>query len=210
MSNFSFDNRVGSQGGFRDSGSGRFISQSSAQNRSGGQLAHIEIIGDDVFIAWLDKLAREIAPWMQGALKKVGELWKTDSAQLTKEEGHIGATKAYLTGFNYDLTGAHTSQLVGLQFFNTAPHSYYVEHGRRPGALPPSTPIQAWMKAKGIDPKAEFPIRRAIAQLGTIRRYGARGDKAGAKIIETVTKETQDEVLGILDDWFERILMHRN
>lgn len=210
MSEFSFDNRIKPKGGFRDDRSGRFISQGAAQSRSDGAIAHVELIGDDVFVAWLDKLAREIAPYMQGALKKIGELWKSDAEQLTKEEDHIGATKAYLTGFSYDLTGAKTSQLVGLEFFNTAPHSYYVERGRGAGGMPPAAPIRAWMKAKGIAPAAEFPIRRSIAELGTIRRYGAKGQAKGAKIVEAVTSETEDEVLALLDEWFERILMHRN
>jgi len=46
-----------------------------------------------------------------------------------------------------------------------APYAIYVHEGRRAGSrMPPSAPIAAWMRREGIDPSAEFPIRRAIAQ----------------------------------------------
>ena len=43
----------------------------------------------------------------------------------------------------------------------------YIEFGRRAGAkMPPSGRLDDWYAAKGIDPKLDFVIRRAIARRG--------------------------------------------
>lgn len=42
-----------------------------------------------------------------------------------------------------------------------------MESGRRPGApMPPPGALLDWLHRHGIDPKAEYPIRRAIARKG--------------------------------------------
>lgn len=44
---------------------------------------------------------------------------------------------------------------------------FYIEFGRRAGAkMPPEGALDDWYSAKGIDPKLDFVIRRAIARKG--------------------------------------------
>ena len=46
--------------------------------------------------------------------------------------------------------------------------SYYkfVDKGRRKGKMPPKAPILRWLRARGLDTKLEFVIRRKIARDG--------------------------------------------
>lgn len=46
-------------------------------------------------------------------------------------------------------------------------YAAYVEHGRKPGKMPPEQPITDWVKRHNIAPDAVFPIRRKIAKEGT-------------------------------------------
>jgi len=58
---------------------------------------------------------------------------------------------------------------------NRTTYAKVVEEGRRPGApMPPKGSLLNWMKAKGIDPKAEFVIRRAIGRRGIPGRWMMR------------------------------------
>lgn len=43
----------------------------------------------------------------------------------------------------------------------------FVDKGRKPGSkLPPKAPILRWLRAKGLDPKLQFVVRRSIAKKG--------------------------------------------
>ena len=72
-----------------------------------------------------------------------------------------------------------------------AAHGYYVEHGRRPGKAPPPDAIQLWVRRKlGINDDREvksvaFLIGRAIAERGTIKRFGYGG---GDVLKDTLTR----------------------
>jgi hypothetical protein len=50
-----------------------------------------------------------------------------------------------------------------------APYAIVLHEGRRPGGkMPPDEPIRDWVKRHGIPEEAVFPIRRAIAERGTV------------------------------------------
>ena len=44
---------------------------------------------------------------------------------------------------------------------------YWVQYGRKPGTLPPIEAIRQWVKVKGIDEKAVWPIAFKIKRDGT-------------------------------------------
>jgi len=73
----------------------------------------------------------------------------------------------------------HTGMHGALLF--TAPHSEFVDQGRKPGRPPPPAPIELWVRRKlGIsdDDKVRevaFLIARAIGHRGTIARFGGKG-----------------------------------
>lgn len=46
-------------------------------------------------------------------------------------------------------------------------YAYWVEHGRKPGKMPPEAPIKDWIRKHNIDKRALFPIRRKIGKEGT-------------------------------------------
>jgi len=51
-------------------------------------------------------------------------------------------------------------------------------YGRQPGAAPPLSAIEQWMREKGIEGSA-FPIARAIAQKGSVIFQTHKGDASG-------------------------------
>lgn len=61
--------------------------------------------------------------------------------------------------------------------------------------MPPARPIRAWMKAKGIPMEAEWPIRKSIERLGTIRRFGATPGPAGSDPLHTATDRAEPAIL---------------
>ncbi len=54
---------------------------------------------------------------------------------------------------------------IGISFL-AEDYYIYVDKGRRPGKQPPLASIRQWCTIKGIDPKAAFPIARAIGIRG--------------------------------------------
>jgi hypothetical protein len=56
---------------------------------------------------------------------------------------------------------------VTVDFWNSAAHAVFVLNGRRAGsAMPPHDPIYEWVMRHIGDPRAVYPIRRAIAIRG--------------------------------------------
>ena len=50
-------------------------------------------------------------------------------------------------------------------------YAQWVEVGRKPGKMPPSDPINKWLKRKGINLKYSYPIRRSIGEKGLKGTY---------------------------------------
>lgn len=125
-----------------------------------------------------------------------GTRLKAAAQQLTRDENAV-ASRQYLEGFRVDVSrpdaNAHAATMT-----NIAPHAYYVEEGRAPGRMPPQDAIEAWMAAKGIPAELSFVIRRSIAELGTIRRAGARGQRAGLHISERALSQSEEALLDLI------------
>lgn len=64
-------------------------------------------------------------------------------------------------------------------------YAYWVEHGRRPGKMPPEKPIADWVQKHNISPDAVFPIRKKIAEEGTSPRPFTEPLR---RMIEMITK----------------------
>lgn len=83
----------------------------------------------------------------------------------------------------------------------------FVDEGRRPGKQPPLRAIQRWVRIKGINPKAAYPIARKI---------GEKGIKA-TNVIENALKEVnsqrgirimQDGMSDWVDDMVDQMLLN--
>lgn len=105
--------------------------------------------------------------------KKVNEIFNKhalDAADELQRLSPVGATGDLKRG--WDVIPARRSPIgfeVTVPIVNNAPNALNRIVGRGPGKFPPEAPIAAWVDAKGIDKKAIFPIRRAIATKGTKR-----------------------------------------
>ena len=117
------------------------------------------------------------------------EMLTNEAVDITHTKDLIGATSAYVNGLQWDLSGRGLN-LKG-RVFSSAGHSRYVEHGRGPGGFPPVDAIQLWVRRKlGVSSQEEveavaYLVGRAIAQRGTIARFGYEGGK--------VLQETKDK-----------------
>ena len=84
-------------------------------------------------------------------------------------------------------------------------YAYWVEHGRGPGKMPPMGVLRNWMKIKGIDEAAEYPIRRKIAKEGTPARPFLSPLENMVKNIEAMAKGmgvkfTVDSLFGVIEN----------
>lgn len=101
-------------------------------------------------------IIREELEWLR---KKVIEnhraLGQSATGQFEKElEVVITGTQNFLEGVSY------TTQLV---------------NGRKPGTMPPLKPIEAWIKAKGIQPKDDISERSLVWAIAKkIQKEGTR------------------------------------
>lgn len=83
----------------------------------------------------------------------------------------------------------------------------FVDRGRKPGRLPPIKEILRWAQAKGIRPRnydnsksyrknmktMAYFISRAIADNGTIKRFGYKGSGILDFVIETLRPEMTEQ-----------------
>jgi hypothetical protein len=76
------------------------------------------------------------------------------------------ASGRFANSLDYEIT-LDANNLLYTVDFSAADHERYIRDGRRKGArMPPSAPIQAWMRIRGIPLKYEFPIKKGIAEQG--------------------------------------------
>ena len=82
-----------------------------------------------------------------------------------------------------------------------------VEHGRKPGKMPPIAPIMDWIMRKGIPLKGKglkknqaksmaFGIAKNIAKKGTIKRFGYKGSNF---IKDASSKETPNFIKSLTE-----------
>lgn len=164
--------------------------------------------------AWWEKLGPEIRKGVPGQFRTIGDRLVRTARRKTQQEDAV-VTGGYLRGWRYRLrvqSGripgvARGTAQVSMVFENTAPHAYYAEKGRRPGKFPPKEAIEAWMRRRGIPMEASFPIRRSIAELGTIRRKGAYGQPKGFEIMRQTMDEEETRIIRDLGEAYDRALL---
>lgn len=114
--------------------------------------------------------------------KKVNEIFNKnmlDAADELQRMSPVGATKQLKSGWDVIPAKRQSSSFeTAVTITNNAPAAINRIVGRAPGKFPPDAPVRAWVKAKGIDEKRVFVIRRAIARKGT-RRWRDKQNFAG-------------------------------
>lgn len=138
-------------------------------------------------------------PKLQAALNKYAEAIK----YRIKRQIKIDKTDA--TGFLH----RSIETAVGSETINVFAANYiqYVEDGRGGGKYPPVGKITQWVRAKRIRARRDdvmnerqlvYLIRRAIANNGTIQRFGYKGSGLLEQVIEqlrpAMTQEFKDAV----------------
>lgn len=78
----------------------------------------------------------------------------------------VGATQM-VRGSHYHKPIAVAGGAPAVEVGASAPHAVFVHEGRTPGRMPPPDALKAWLRFKGIDESAAWPIGRALAARGT-------------------------------------------
>ena len=100
----------------------------------------------------------------------------------------LSNTGAYVTSLGTEVRGTPTN-FRGI-LTPAARHGYFVEHGRKPGKMPPRDAIELWVKRKlGITNQRDvesvaYLVRRAIGAKGTIKRFGYKGGEVLADTVK--------------------------
>ena len=153
----------------------------------------LEVRSEDVVIRWLQSLPPTMNRYLRDGLQRGGKLLVDTAQQVTQQEDAIGSTRAYLTGWKYEPEDTRDDGATGF-VWNTADHAYFAEHGRGAGGFPPRDAIENWMTAKGIPLELSFPIRRAIAQRGTVKRKGYKGFEIMQRTVDMAGDDALDEI----------------
>jgi hypothetical protein len=131
----------------------------------------------------IDRIIKRDGPLMLQLLLSIAK-------KLTHEKELVN-TGAYLSGLQVSRFVGGVGMGYRGMVMPTAGHSWYVERGRNPGKWPPEEAIELWVRRKlGLSDDQEvksvtFLVRRAIGEMGTIKRFGYKG---GEIIKETVTQ----------------------
>jgi hypothetical protein len=153
----------------------------------------LEVRQEDVVMRWLADIPPTINRYMRDGLKRGGNLLVETAQRVTEQEDAIGATRAYLQGWKYEPEDVRDDGALGF-VWNEADHAYWAEHGRGPGGFPPRDAIEAWMASKGIPLELSFPIRRAIARKGTVKRKGYKGFEVMQRTVDMAGDDALDEI----------------
>ena len=102
------------------------------------------------------------------ALEEMGALFERSGAEEAPE-GALGASGGLRGSVYHEIRGAPARELLAGW---AAPHAEYVDRGRRPGKMPPSAPIELWVRKVLDVPEKDahsvaYLIRRKIAKRGT-------------------------------------------
>lgn len=88
---------------------------------------------------------------------------------VAKIKGDLKASGKDATGETIRSIRAETvvqPSLISL-IFKAAKQWLFIDKGRKPGSkLPPEKPILRWLRARGLDTKLQFIVRRSIAEKG--------------------------------------------
>lgn len=114
----------------------------------------------------------------------------THSKELVDSGAYVGSLATEVRGTALNLRGTLAPSVA---------HGYYVEHGRRPGKFPYLPAIEMWVRRKlGKSDEKEvravtFLVGRAIADHGTIKRFGYKG----GEVLKDTLKEGKPKVLNM-------------
>jgi hypothetical protein len=76
-------------------------------------------------------------------------------------------------------------------------YAYFLIYGRRPGKMPPVSAIKDWLRDRGIDEKAAWPIARTIAREGSKLWQKYRGGNSGIfaeALNEQIIRDFQEDL----------------
>jgi hypothetical protein len=99
--------------------------------------------------------------------------WGHAQAVSATQKSRLSATRTFAMAW-FDKPTAHGA-IVG----NSAAHATFVERGRNPGKMPPTTAIEKWIEAKGLVGKAKGVSRKAARK--AVIGKGPSGNISGAK-----------------------------
>lgn len=134
--------------------------------------------------------------------KKVEEILAEYGMTVVRDmAAYLSATTNLKRNIKSEVTNGKDTELTV-----TIPHyGLYVNDGRKPGSkMPPAQPISDWMKAKGIEQKYLYPIRRKIGRDGIKPRpfFHYFYDKLDVLYID-ITRALGEEVVTIIAEKFE-------
>lgn len=101
-------------------------------------------------------------------------------------------TGLYIKSWGHNMVGrAMTVGNMALRVFNHQPYAAVIEHGRRPGKMPPLAPIERWVHLKlRPKPKALTPRGKAIMKgRGVDTTMGARTKRLEASVAFAVARK---------------------
>lgn len=102
------------------------------------------------------------------------------------------ATGKLLNSFSYKII-EDTQGLLSLGLFSDVDYAEFVDKGRLPGRMPPTKPIERWLKAKGIgDSKKQKGIAFAIAR--KIGRFGIKPTPFIGPVLDKISRDLTQEI----------------
>jgi hypothetical protein len=143
----------------------------------------LRVTGTDALRGAESRVVARTRTWLQGVLRLYRDTVKELSPVAT------GAFKRSIF-YRTKVRGAELTGFVGSSLPEAQANA--VENGRAPGKMPPSAPIRAWMQVRGIDARAEWPIRKKIAEQGTKGSFPfARAARKNRGILRTRVRDLE-------------------
>lgn len=109
----------------------------------------------------------DLYPSVYKVMKDFGTVTVREMKKKLKASGKVASGDLY-NSINYQIVdNGDTLSLA----FAMEDYGQYVNEGRKPGKFPPLNAIKKWLKIKGIDEDAAFPIAKHIEREGIEPTY---------------------------------------
>jgi len=105
---------------------------------------------------------KNILSTTEQALKKIAPQKENELKSQIKKKGKQASGKL-IASVRSEVSAA--GQRVDLEIY-AEEYADFIQEGRSKGTFPPAQPIKDWMKIKGIEEKALFPIMKKIKEEG--------------------------------------------
>ena len=102
------------------------------------------------------------------------------------------ATGTLINSFSYKII-EDTNGLLSLGLLSDVDYAEFVDKGRKPGRMPPTKPLEKWLKAKGIgDSRKQKSIAFAIAR--NIGRFGIKPTPFIKPVLDKISRDLVEEI----------------